>query len=222
MTWEDVNVSEFIELQEIALNNDLTPTEKVFTSIEILSGEDLNDLTAKEFEELKKKYDFIGHYPTGKVSELKLNKLSMGAFIDLEKFSTQKNPFLNIEKISARILGFEDFETKCKEILDEPVPMHCKIVYEWIAYREKVLKNYEDLFVSDEDDLEDEDEEQPQPEQDQQEKLIQRWAFERLIYMLADGDITKTDDIFKMPHLKVFNWLTMIKDLKLSRPTHSA
>lgn len=214
MTWNDVSVEEFIELTELQ-QEELTPTERQLESIAIISGEDTDDLTEVELDELVKEYSWINTNPKSDAKPPRFEKLSLGSIISLEKFVTEKAPLLNIDKVCALLYERGDFQTDVEYIRNQPVPEYYKATESYLTYRKKLLENYDDLFLNDSEEEDDEVDAEPQ------DQVQTRWAWMRLVYDLCDGDITKANAVLDLPHLMVLNWLTMIKDLKLNQPIRS-
>jgi hypothetical protein len=199
MTWSDVTVQELIEIAEL---DDLTPTEYKLDRISIVTGDYYDDLDEDELDELLKEYN------------IKFNRMKWGALIDINKFVANVPPIQNFDKIIAVTIGYEDFTAKCNLIKQEPCTKYYGILEGVLKYRDKLIENYDDLFDDGSSSVEDDE---PPEEPTKQEIVQSRWAWERLTYDLADGDITKVKSIMELPHLMVLNWLTMIKDLKLNQ-----
>lgn len=210
MSWINVTVGELIEISN--LDKELTPTERLIERVLILDGSDLYKGSEKDIDKARKEYAWLNTTLPTQHSDRNYNRLTWGQFIDLNKFTSVTNPLINLDKIVAVIEGYEDFKTKCEEIKDRIVIQPYAILIDFLKHNTKVINNYDDLF-SDGDDPEEND---TLPAQPQDEKLANRWAWESMTYKLANGDITKVPDILKMPHIMVLNWITMIKDLKLS------
>jgi len=211
MTWQDVTIQELIEIAEL---EDLTPTEYKLDRISIVTGDYYDELDEDELDELLKEYAWLDEPIKGDEHNIKFNRLPWGVWIDINKFVTNKTPLQNYNKIITVIIGYEDFHNKCKELLEEPCVKYYSVLEDVLKYREKTLENFDDLL---EDGSSSVDDDEPDEEPTKQEVVQSRWAWERLTYDLADGDITKVQDIMKLPHLMVLNWLTMIKDLKLNK-----
>jgi hypothetical protein len=47
------------------------------------------------------------------------------------------------------------------------------------------------------------------------EKSLRKWRWELVIYSLTNGDITKNDQIYKLNHIQVLNFISMKKELGL-------
>jgi hypothetical protein len=211
MTWQDVTVQELIEIAEL---EDLTPTEYKLDRISIVTGDYYDELDEDELDELLKEYAWLDEPIKGDEHHIRFNRLSWGALIDINKFVANKTPLHNYEKIIAVTIGYEDFTSKCNLIKQEPCAKYYGILEDVLKYRDKLLENFDDLLEDGSSSVEDDE----APEEPTKQEVVQsRWAWERLTYDLADGDITKVQDIMKLPHLMVLNWLTMIKDLKLNQ-----
>jgi len=219
INWNTISVGEYLEILDLE-SEDLTPTEILLERASILSGENYEDINEDELEQIINDFKWLDTAPTFKKSEIKYNKLKFGAFIDNEFFTTEKIPIQNITKIVSVILGFEDFESKCLEIEDMLFCEAYPILEGYLNYRIKLLQNYEDLFEgNEEEEIEVDEEIEVEGMTTISDEVFKRWNWERVLWELSGGDITKIDSITEMTHLTVFNWLTMIKDLKLSRPT---
>jgi hypothetical protein len=195
------------------LSEDLSPTEMFIERVLIMEGPDLYSATEKELDKAKKEYGWMNTPITIQPTKHNFNKLTWGQFVDLNKFTSVKNPVSNLSKIVAVIEGYDDFALKCEQVEDEIVIKPYNLMLEFLKHRDKVAVNYDDLF-SDTDDEPDEEESQPQKIED---RVANRWAWESVTFNLAKGDITKVTNILSMSHLMVLNWLTMVKDLKLNQ-----
>lgn len=210
MSWINVTVGELIEISN--LDKELTPTEILIERVLILNGPDLYSLNEKDLDKAKKEYAWLNSPLPIQSSGRNYNKLTWGQFIDLNKFTSVSNPLVNLDKIVAVIEGYEDFKTKCEEIQERTVVEPYAVLNDFLKHNTKVINNYDDLF----DDSDNEEESDDLPPQPQDEKVVNRWAWESMTYKLANGDLTKVPAILEMSHIMVLNWITMIKDLKLS------
>jgi hypothetical protein len=219
INWNTILVREYLEILDLE-SEDLTPTEILLERASILSGENYEDINEDELNEIINTFKWLDVAPTFKKSEIKFNKLNFGSFIDNEFFTTEKIPIQNITKIVSVILGFEDFESKCYEVEQMFFCEAYPILEGYLNYRIKLLQNYEDLFEgNDEEEKEEAEEIEIEGTTTISDVVLKRWNWERVLWELSNGDITKIDNITEMTHLTVFNWLTMIKDLKLTRPS---
>jgi hypothetical protein len=103
--------------------------------------------------------------------------------------------------------------------LDLPITEVYGLIQEFLQYRDKFLKTYENLFNPEaEDDLTP----QEKAEMDAEEikeiedaKKSTKWSWELMIYTLCDGDLTKYEALGELPLVLVFNMLGMKKELNL-------
>jgi hypothetical protein len=205
MKWSDVNIEEFIELSELALD-ELSPTEFRLERIAILTGQLNYDINEDEIDELLKEWAWLDEPipQTYKTEGLKdFNTLPFGEFISLEKFITEKAPIFNIDKIGA-ILYFDDFNKGLKEVNEWSVVDVYGAMESYLKYRTDLLTRI-NLFEKDEQEEEIEEEEEPTP-----------YTWELVAYDLSDGDVVRANELFKMPHLLVLNWM-MLKEYVISR-----
>ena len=163
-------------------------------------------------------------------------KLSLYEFIDLEYFLSndyivhishiasvfyrriQLDKWENIEFEPYAFSPFERFE-----LFDEvKITDVYGILTDYLKYRENFMQKYENLFNdSDEDDDETDDlkdfdsvdEYKANKEAVEQGKKAKKWGWERLLYDLCEGDITKTDEVGELPLIFVFNMLAMRKEM---------
>lgn len=210
MSWVDVTVGDIIEISN--LSKDLTPTELLIERVLILDNIDLYSVNENELDKAKREYSWFNSPLPVKASGFNFNKITWGQFIDLNKFTSVPNPLVNLDKIVAVIEGYDDFATKCRDVQKQNVIKPYSLMNDFLKHNNKVIENYDDLF-SDGDSEEEDDDLPPQPIE---EKVASRWAWESMTYKLANGDITKVPAILGMSHIMVLNWITMIKDLKLS------
>jgi len=200
---------------EISELDDLTPTEFKLERISIVTGEYYDELDEDELDELIKQFAWLDTPIKGDECNVRFNTMKWGVFIDINKFVANKIPIQSYDKIVTVVLGYEDFISKCLKIREEPCTKYYSLLEGVLKYRDKIIENYDDLFDDGSSSIEDDE---PEEEKSKQEVVQSRWAWESLTYHLAEGDITKIQSIMELPHLMVFNWLTMVKDLKLSQP----
>lgn len=209
--WNNVTVSELMDLSK--LSEDLTPTEMFIERVLIMEGPDLYEATDKELDKAKINYAWLNTPIPVKATKHNFYKLTWGQFIDLNKFTSVRNPIVNLDKIVSVIEGYDDFITKCTEVEDRIVIEPYNLLLEFIKHRDKIADNYDDLFSDSEPEDDEDTELQPRTID---EKVSNRWAWESMTWKLSDGDITKVPNILSMSHIMVLNWITMVKDLKLN------
>ena len=94
------------------------------------------------------------------------------------------------------------------------------IVPMMINHKSIITTNYDGLFNNVEEKWIEEDNETPQEKFERRknervEKYNQKWGWDRVIYKLTDGDITKFEEIYKLPLIMVLNFMSMQSELKL-------
>lgn len=209
-SWNAVTVGQFLEIIELD-SQELSPTEFYLERIAIVTGKDYFDTDESELNGILKEFRWLDSLPTNKTKQ-SFRHLSFGAFIDLNTYCTDKAPIENIDKICATIKGYESLTFECEKIREEPITKHYSTIQSFVEYRAEILEKYKGL-------LEDED-----PEPDEEPEEIQRtkpeqtntkWGWQRLIYGLCNGDITKVKEVTELGHILVLNWLSMESELKL-------
>jgi hypothetical protein len=90
-------------------------------------------------------------------------------------------------------------------------------VNNYIAYSNDFKKRYENLFnpVIEETETEELDEEDLKAEAE--EKVFTKWSWEKLLYDIANEDLTKIDAVTDLPLVFVFNMLSMVEELQLNK-----
>ena len=191
------------------------------------------DLDIDELGELTKQIKWIQSEPSRRYKNkldnyvLKpFSKLSLGEFIDLEHYFSNNylDHFCHIlallyRRTSKNVYGddiIEPYEYSPRDrldwYLDYPITDVYGLIPEYIKYRENFTNTYTNLLsdvVTDDEVLEDADEIKEQKRE--QEK--QKFAWESTIMALCNDDLSKFNDILKMPVVLVFNILGMKKTL---------
>jgi len=207
--WHSVTVAEFIEVFELAYD-DLTPTEYEIERLLLLTGEDYSDAYDEELDEALKQNVWLKTYPRGKQPIQGFTKRrTLGQFIDVINFRKVEHPYLNIDKIVARCMD-GDYSDNLELIRSLPITHiieHCDEIIQW---QDRLIKTYDSLFDTPEPDEEEDDE--------PQEAEPNRWAWEQLIYSLAQGQIWRANDITALPVVQCLNWMAMEQELKLKKP----
>lgn len=211
-SWKDVTVNQFLEIVGLE-QEDLSPTEFLIERISIVTGEDYFDTDETELSEILKQFSWIDTLPNKKTNQ-SFKHLSFGNFVDLEYYCTEKAPIENIDKICATIKGYTVLTTECEVIQEESILDHFTTVENYINYRAKILDKYKGLF-EDEDDEEEPEESDEETKPTKPKTTNNKWGWQKLIYQLCNGDITKANQVTDLPHIMVLNWLSMESELKL-------
>ena len=237
-SWNEVTVSQWVEIQQI------DTTEPIFLqSIEVLSI--LSDTDPEEFEELDPdtlldlmgEVSFIKREPSNKPKQavkgfvLKpLDALTLGEFIDLEYYSMQMTEnFTRLLSIMYKKSYFDDFnnekfepyvykiEKRLHEFEDVSINEVYGAVKNYIEFSNDFKKRYENLFNPT---IEEDEETELDPEDkkaEHEEKIFNKWSWEKLLFDLANEDLTKIDAVTDLSLIFVFNMLSMVEELNLNK-----
>jgi hypothetical protein len=209
-------------------------------AVSILSDtdpEELEDLTPEELIDLASEVSFIKREPSNKPKQavkgfmLKpLDALTLGEFIDLEYYISQttENFTLLLSILYKRWkrddwgnLIFEPYVYKLNERTDLFNEVSINEVFgavnNYVNYSNDFKKRYENLFnpVIEETETEELDEEDLKAEAE--EKVFTKWSWEKLLYDIANEDLTKIDAVTDLPLVFVFNMLSMVEELQLNK-----
>jgi hypothetical protein len=90
-------------------------------------------------------------------------------------------------------------------------------VNNYINYSNDFKQRYENLFnpVIEQDEEVELDAEDLKAEQE--EKVFTKWSWEKLLYDIANEDLTKIDAVTDLPLVFVFNMLSMVEELQLNK-----
>jgi hypothetical protein len=237
--WNEVNVNQWLELNTIdeeEYNSVFLQTIEALSILSDTDPEELEDLDPEELIDLAKKVSFVKREPSNKPKELvkglklkPLDRLTLGEFIDLEHYAMQ---FVQNFDILLSILYkrwktdewgnliFEPYTYSIMSRKDTFQDVSINEVYgavkNYIDYSNDFKKRYENLFnpVIEEDETElDEDDLKAEAE----EKVFTKWSWEKLLYDLANQDLTKIDAVTDLNLIFVFNMLSMVEDLQLNK-----
>lgn len=239
-SWNEVTVNQWVELNSIDQNEFNSVFLHTLEGLSILSDtdpEELEDLTPEELIDLANQVSFIKREPSNKPKQavkgfmLKpLDALTLGEFIDLEYYISQnvQNFTLLLSILYKRWkrdewgnLIFEPYSYKLDERKDVFNEVSINEVFgavnNYIAYSNDFKQRYENLFnpVIEKDEEVDLDPEDLKAEQE--EKTFNKWSWEKLLYDIANEDLTKIDAVTELPLVFVFNMLSMVEELQLNK-----
>ena len=237
--WSDISVEKFIEISEI--DKELGPWHYNSEILSIITDEDIDDIEDLEIDILNAYIDQCKWAMSQPSKQYKhtllgmqikpLAKLSLFEYIDLDYFFNN-NYLKNIDKICAILYrqvktnrwGEEilepydyDINTRADKFLDLPITDVYGIINEFLKFRENFLDVYTNLF-GEVDEITEEDRATLDVEEIkdlEQEKKESKWSWERMLYGLTNGDITKTEAVGALPLTYVFNVLGMKKELNI-------
>ncbi len=210
INWSDVSIRDFQELHDIMNATDLTPTGFVLEVADLFHEFD-DDLSEKDLKNLKDSISFVSTPCKPKAKDsvngkpmMQFSRMPLSNFIELD-VTLVKNDFCDALPICAQIIyDLGD------EVFDLPVTDVIGAVLSFAEYRQNVYSKYPNVFmVDDEDDIDETDDvEADEPKQD----VATGWL--KIVFLMAEGDLTKYNDIISSPHILVFNWASLSDSLK--------
>jgi hypothetical protein len=237
--WSDISVEKFIEISEI--DKELGAYHYNSEIFSIITDEDIDDIEDLDIEVLNAHMEQCKWALSQPSKQFKhkilgmqlkpLSKLTLFEYIDLDYFFNE-NYLKNIDKICAILYrqvksnrwGEEilepydyDINTRADKFLDLPITEVYGIINEFLKFRENFLDVYANLF-GEVDEITEEDRATLDVEEIkdlEQEKKESKWSWERMLYGLTNGDITKTEAVGALPLVYVFNVLGMKKELNI-------
>jgi len=236
--WSDITIDQFIELR--SLNSD----DGLFNhNIDVLcivtdshpdffDDVDMHDINSW-INDLKWLYSEPSKNHVGQIDKFHLkpmNELTLGEFIDLEYYFTQ-DYIKNLPKICALLYRVpeiieDDVVVKWESInfkasarahhfLDQPITKVYGILTEYIKFRDQFIQSHSNLMTENIDDDISEIEDPDERKEAEKQQAYNKWGWERLIWSMCDGDITKFDQVINMKLILVFNFIAMKKELEL-------
>jgi hypothetical protein len=237
--WSDISVEKFIEISDI--DKELGPWHYNSEILSIITDEPIEIIEDLEIDILNAYIDQCKWAMSQPSKQYKHNllgmqikplaKLSLFEYIDLDYFFNN-NYLKNIDKICAILYrqaktnrwGEEilepydyDINIRADKFLDLPITDVYGIINEFLKFRENFLDVYANLF-GEVDEITEEDRATLDVEEIkdlEQEKKESKWSWERMLYGLTNGDITKTEAVGALPLTYVFNVLGMKKELNI-------
>lgn len=237
--WSDISVDKFIEISDI--DKELGPWHYNSEILSIITDEPIETIEDLEIDILNAYIDQCKWAMSQPSKQYKHNllgmqikplaKLSLFEYIDLDYFFNN-NYLKNIDKICAILYrqvktnrwGEEilepydyDINIRADKFLDLPITDVYGIIHEFLKFRENFLDVYANLF-GEVDEITEEDRATLDVEEIkdlEQEKKESKWSWERMLYGLTNGDITKTEAVGALPLTYVFNVLGMKKELNI-------
>lgn len=227
--WSDVTLGEFIELSELDINSCNNEIEYYLKMLVIFGNDDLDDI--KEFIQVCSITDIINQmgFLNTKPQHLdlksltiddveyhlsdNLNKLTVGEYVSIESLIEQnqltsvsaiptilsvilrpEGEEFNADLVNSRIKLFKE-----KLNIEQVIKMSI-FFFDW---RKVITYNFSGLFSGKKEDDEDDILDGPAaPEFDG------RWKWFSMIERLANGDITKFEEVYKIPYISALNTLS--------------
>ena len=238
--WSNISLEQFIEISQIdkeqganSYNSELISivTDMTYEEVDELDLDDMVQMVAdmkwSNTQPSKQyKHELLG------MKVKPLSKLCLFEYIDLDYYFND-NYHTNLDKICAIlyrqtkvnewgevVLETYDYDinVRAEKFLDLPITDVYGIVSEFLKFRENFLDVYKNLFGEPEEELTADDKAAMEPEEIKEveaEVKNNKWSWERMIYGLTDGDITKSEAVGALPLTYVFNMLGMKKELDI-------
>ena len=239
-SWNEITVNQWVELNSIdqaEYNSVFLHTLEAISILSDTDPEELEELSPEELIDLASQVSFIKREPSNKPNELvkgfrlkPMDALTLGEFIDLEHYVSQsvKNFTLLLSILYKKTkrdewgnVVFEPYVYKLGNRIHEWNNVSINEVFgavnNYINYATDFKQRYENLFnpVIEEDEGVELDAEDLKAEAE--EKVFTKWSWEKLLYDLANQDITKIDAVTDLPLVFVFNMLSMVEELQLNK-----
>ena len=232
-SWHQISYRKFLELLELDREG-FEGFEKTAEQLAILLDTDSDDdiiseMNSDEFFKIRFELSFLSaempklnNYDVG-LTPINLNSLKIGEFIDIDYYINKEDPnewpkimailFRKTKKDNIVIEPYiYDIELRSQLFYDIPVTFIWKWISEFVNWRSDFLKKYENLFMAAEDNSDEEltgYEKVEKMKEDVIEKVKRTWAWERILYDLSGGDITKFNGLYDISLILTFNILSM-------------
>lgn len=239
ISWDSILVDQYIELRELEKAPSSSFIDKDLETISIVTDtaiEELEELELKEITRILKELSWIKKEPPRKVISkldkyqyIGVNNLTLGEFIDL-------NYFFSVDFVSnlPTICGVLFRQKKVNEwgeeviepyeynpesrsgmFIELPITSVYGVIGEFLDFKKNFEDTYKELFDADLSDEPTDELSEEELKEIEEEERISQWSWERMVYTLCDGDISKMDKVLDLKLTFVFNMLSMKKDLNL-------
>lgn len=221
------------ELEKLAILTDTSADDDIW-----------EDMDIDELPKLLKNIQFLSKPPHPKYQEKLLDKylikdtieLTNGEFLDLNHY-LKNDSMENMAKACAvfcrkyKIGEWDEIilepyahiniDERSEEIMECPVSHIYGIVTKFLDFRQNFFKTYENIMEGPVEDDEITDDMDYETRKDIEEAIAEdkkkeKWGWEKVMFSLANNDITKMDDVLNTGLIFTFNILSMKKDLSIT------
>jgi hypothetical protein len=239
-SWSDISLEQFIEISQIEKDQGANGyNSDMLAILTEMSYDEIDELDLDEMIKMVAQFKWATSQPSKQYKhellgmQIKpLAKLCLFEYIDLDYYFNN-NYHTNLDKICAILYRQSnvnewgevvlepydyDISVRAEKFLDLPITEVYGIVAEFLKFKENFLDVYSNLFNEAEDELTEDDKAAMEPDEIKEvEKEVKtnKWSWERMIYGLTNGDITKTEAVGALPLTYVFNILGMKKELDI-------
>lgn len=245
-SWEDLTLEQFLALKAVDPLDVDTSTGLLVKKASIISGcteEEVEEVDLEELTVYALEIRFTNEDPkeykkrVGKYKLKNFRYMTIGEFITLDSY-VSKDYVKNAPKIISILyrrtkinefgteelepLGKIDIDERAEEMLQMKAGSVFGAVLEFLEFRENFVTRYASFFEG-EDDEDDEgfvDEELTEAErraEEREEKLRKKWAWHITLHSIAEGDLTKMEDVTELELEMVFQFRKMEEELKLKK-----
>ena len=232
--WNNITVATYMELRgldKVPFDSNFDAEVERLSIVADIDTEELNDMDINEFKDFSKQYSWYKQPPSLKFKQV-INGLhfkswyTLGEFIDLNYlFENEAENFDKILSILYRKSNHDEWSNRVFEPLTFDLEERKQLfsyvcindcfgaVVEFVKFKENFYKTYENLFnpIIESDEVEELELDPEDIKAEEEEKKLSAFSWERLIYDLCGGDITKVDQMTDLPVILVFNMLSMKK-----------
>lgn len=244
--WNELTVERYIEFKQLDPKQFSSVVDFRIAQLCVLLdtdtvSTDFDSIYDDELEAIIDSIAFLKHEPKNSVTHSigtglmfkSFDTLTLGELIDLSVL--MQDVYGNFTKIMAYIYRdyfVGEWQRRIWQPVTliafsevEPIIAQTSIDKVYPAFRtyldgiEKLLKDYAGLFDQDPEQVSDDELKKMDAEDRriaEQENKYQKWAWEKSIYDLCDGDITKMDEVTGLSATFVLNMMSMRKDLGIS------
>jgi hypothetical protein len=149
-------------------------------------------------------------------------KIKLGEFIDVEHYINDIQNAPIVLAILYRQFKLDEWQNEILEPYEYDIKLRSEVfndtlmsdtfgvVQSYVEFHNHIMESYKDIFYVDES--EDDEEVTPEIQKEiEEEKKLLKYSWERLVFSLANEDITKMQEVLKLPAILVFNHLAMKK-----------
>lgn len=232
LSWNEIDVNTFIKIR--TLSDDLNGIERYIEFMVLLSKDEITidhilNMEIDVFFKYVNKLSWLNVQPSIEPNQniehykfVDLNTLTLGQFIDLEYYFSE-GMFNYLPKICS--VFYHDGSTtkeRAESFRKQPINDVYGVLIMYLEYRNKILSSYKGFFQSSDVDEADMDlSKMSEAELAEykaaiaEEELHNKWAWDKVLFKLSNGDITKYDEILGLPLIFVLNQLAFMKECRL-------
>ncbi len=238
--WDEVYLDQFIALKMI--DPDLNYYDRQLNILAILTDkltddECWDDLDINDLSESFKSLKWLSTEPTnyrllsyGNYRSVDISTFSFGEFLDMEHFMVDwYNNLPHISAIFWRLhkedswgniklqeYGSYDAKERAESFMEAPITHFYWLLKYYLDWKDSTLSAYENLFepiITDED--EDYEPDEDDLEQEKLESVNNKWGWEQVLHQFSNGDITKYDELTKLPLIFILNQMSFRREMKI-------